>query len=100
MDDLLGHSVSYRVALGPQAGRKVFTLQTIPAKDNANRGDKKLAKASGFSVHAGVAAQKICADEELKTHITETAYHTVLSAYSWKACSNHYVDIFRSLLSE
>jgi len=28
MDDLLGHSITYRVAMGPHAGQKVFTLQT------------------------------------------------------------------------
>jgi hypothetical protein len=31
MQQLLGCSVSYRVAIGPQQGRKVFTLQTIAA---------------------------------------------------------------------
>ena len=28
---LQSHSVTYRVAVGPQQGKKVFTLQTIPA---------------------------------------------------------------------
>jgi hypothetical protein len=32
MDDLLGHSITYRVAVGPRAGQKVFTLQTVPAR--------------------------------------------------------------------
>ena len=27
MNQLLGHSITYRIALGPQVGRKVFTLQ-------------------------------------------------------------------------
>ena len=31
MTPLLGHSITYRIAVGPQAGRKVFTLQTLPA---------------------------------------------------------------------
>jgi len=31
MNQLLGHSITYRIAVGPQAGRKVFTLQTLPA---------------------------------------------------------------------
>ena len=30
LDQLLGHSITYRIALGPHAGRKVFTLQTLP----------------------------------------------------------------------
>jgi hypothetical protein len=29
MDDLIGHSITYRVALGPRAGQKVFTLHTV-----------------------------------------------------------------------
>ena len=33
MDQLLGHSIAYRIAVGPQAGRKVSTLQTLPAWD-------------------------------------------------------------------
>ena len=56
MSQLLGHSITYRVAVGPQAGRKVFTLQTLPASepyDYANAAGK----VSGFSLHAGVAAR-------------------------------------------
>jgi hypothetical protein len=30
MNQLLGHSITYRIALAPQVGRKVFTLQTLP----------------------------------------------------------------------
>ena len=30
LDQLLGHSITYRIAVGPHAGRKVFTLQTLP----------------------------------------------------------------------
>ena len=30
---LQGHSITYRIALGPQAGRKVLTLQTLPPVD-------------------------------------------------------------------
>ncbi len=33
MDPLLGHSIAYGTAVGPQAGRKAFTLQTLPACD-------------------------------------------------------------------
>jgi hypothetical protein len=31
MVQLLGSSVTYRIAIGPRQGRKVFTLQTLPA---------------------------------------------------------------------
>jgi len=29
MDDLLGHSITYRIAVGPHQGQKAFTLQTL-----------------------------------------------------------------------
>jgi hypothetical protein len=32
MDDLVGYSITYRVAVGPRAGQKVFALQTVPAQ--------------------------------------------------------------------
>jgi hypothetical protein len=32
LDDLIGHSITYRIAVGPRAGQKVFTLQTVPAQ--------------------------------------------------------------------
>ncbi len=56
INQLLGSSITYRIAIGPQQGRKVFTLQTLP-----DCGDDPLAstvgKVAGFSLHAGVAAQ-------------------------------------------
>jgi len=56
MQQVIGCSVSYRIAVGPQQGRKVFTLQTIPAWQEDDR-FTQVAKESGFSLHAGVAAQ-------------------------------------------
>jgi hypothetical protein len=56
MQQVLGCSVSYRIAVGPQQGRKVFTLQTIPVWEDDDR-FAQVAKESGFSLHAGVAAQ-------------------------------------------
>ncbi len=44
MDQLAGHSITYRIALGPQAGRKVFALQTLPACDPGNRLGDSLGK--------------------------------------------------------
>ncbi|MEQ8630552.1 MAG: transposase, partial [Gammaproteobacteria bacterium] len=51
------HSVTYRVALGPQKGRKVFTLQTIPPRPEYSSHNARVAKLNGFSLHAGVAAR-------------------------------------------
>ena len=57
MDQLLGHSITYRIAVGPQAGRKVFTLQTLPASDPEEPFGDAVGKVAGFSLHAGVAAR-------------------------------------------
>ncbi len=56
MQQLIGCTVSYRIAVGPQQGRKVFTLQTLPAVEEDDR-YAQVAKEAGFSLHAGVAAQ-------------------------------------------
>ena len=55
MDQLLGSSITYRIAVGPRQGRKVFTLHTLPACDESF-GDG-VGKVGGFSLHAGVAAR-------------------------------------------
>jgi hypothetical protein len=57
MDQLLGHSITYRIAVGPQAGRKVFTLQTLPARNPEEQYSDTAGKIAGFSLHAGVAAR-------------------------------------------
>jgi hypothetical protein len=44
-------SISYRIALGKDAGKKVFTLKTLSAKDEDNYGH--LARIECFSLHAG-----------------------------------------------
>ena len=49
-------ATTYRIAVGPQAGRKVFTMQTLPACEPDDYADTA-GKASGFSLHAGVAAR-------------------------------------------
>lgn len=64
MQALLAHSITYRIAVGPRAGRKVFTLQSLPA---GNEPYEPFGTApgpvGGFSLHAGVAAR---ADERKK----------------------------------
>ena len=54
LSDLQGHSISYRIALGPQRGRKAFQLQTLAPR--SEDGSECVAQASGFSLHAGVAS--------------------------------------------
>ncbi|GAB5498784.1 MAG: hypothetical protein PsegKO_10950 [Pseudohongiellaceae bacterium] len=54
--DIHSHSVTYRVAIGPQRGRKVFTLQTIPPQPEPASDNARVAKLNGFIPHARVAA--------------------------------------------
>ncbi|MCP5348593.1 MAG: transposase [Pseudomonadales bacterium] len=57
LKDIHGYSVTYRVAIGPQKGRKVFTLQTIAPQPPHSPDNARVAKLNGFSLHAGVAAR-------------------------------------------
>jgi len=50
MDGLRMRSITYRIATGAQAGRKVATLQTIPADADAPEG--AAGKVGGFSLQA------------------------------------------------
>jgi ribosomal protein S27E len=55
LDDLLGHSITYRIAVGPRAGQKLFTLQTVAPRLQGPEGEPNgAARAGGFSLHAGV----------------------------------------------
>jgi hypothetical protein len=56
MQQLHGHSISYRIAIGSQQGRKVFMLQTLPAEEDTGS-SARVAKVAGFSLHAGIAAE-------------------------------------------
>jgi hypothetical protein len=63
INQLHGHSITYRIAVGPHRGRKAFTLQTLPASqepfvDTANT-------VAGFSLHAGVNV-KACERKKLE----------------------------------
>jgi len=57
LSHLLGSSINYRIAIGPQQGRKVFTLQTLPDCSADNPLAHTVGKAAGFSLHAGVATR-------------------------------------------
>ena len=62
-EELMGASITYRIAIGPQQGRTVFTLQTLPA--GAEPGDDGVGKVAGFSLHAGVAAARLAGHFDL-----------------------------------
>ncbi len=57
MPDLVGHSITYRIAVGPHRGRKVFTLQTLPICDEEDWATGGPGNVAGFSLHAGVAVK-------------------------------------------
>jgi hypothetical protein len=58
LDDLMGHSITCRIAVGPRAGQKLFTLQTVPARLHGLEGNiNGAATSAGFSLHAGIDLQ-------------------------------------------
>jgi hypothetical protein len=74
---LFGSSITYRIALGPQQGRKVMTLQTIPDCGD-NPSTTRVGNLAGFSLHAGVATQanERAKLERLCRYITRPAVST------------------------
>jgi hypothetical protein len=75
---LLGHSITYRIAVGPQQGRKVFTLQTLPDCESDNPFSNSVGEVAGFSLHAGVATKtnERVKLERLSRYITRPAVST------------------------
>jgi hypothetical protein len=63
MPQILGSSISYRIAVGPQQGRKAFMIRTIRPLDRPDPGLERVAKASGFSLHAGVSCEALQKDK-------------------------------------
>ncbi len=55
--DAQERSITYRIAVGPYQGRKVFSLQTLPPQAETVKGSARVALVAGFSLHAGVAAE-------------------------------------------
>ncbi len=74
---LLGSSITYRIALGPQQGRKVMTLRTSPDCGD-DQFATRVANVAGFSLHAGVAtkANERAKLERLCRYITRPAVST------------------------
>jgi hypothetical protein len=57
MPQILGSSFSYRFAVGPQQGYKAFMIRTIRPLERPDPGVERVAKVSGFSLHAGVGCE-------------------------------------------
>ena len=52
-----GFSTTYRIAIGDNQGRKVFTLQTIPPREYQGVESDRVANVAGFNLHAGVMSE-------------------------------------------
>ena len=57
MQQIQGHSITYRIAVGEQQGQKIFTLQTLPPSDNKSN-ETQIGQIAGFSLHAGIIARR------------------------------------------
>ena len=55
MGAIVGASITYRLAFGPNAGRKALTLQTVQVRTEQRKGDDLVSQQAGFSLHAGIA---------------------------------------------
>jgi hypothetical protein len=73
-DQLAGASIHYRIAIGPNAGRKALTLRTVPAQPEPFA-STLLAKQPGFSLHAATVCEANQRDklEKLCRYITRPA---------------------------
>jgi len=49
--------ITYRLAFGPNAGKKALTLQAVPVSDGQARPTELVSKQADFSLHAGVAGK-------------------------------------------
>ena len=79
MNHFQGSSITYKIAVGSQQGRKVMTIKTLPSRDGEDESNGHyLAKASGFSLHAGVSAKPYQRDkvERLCRYIARPAVST------------------------
>jgi ribosomal protein S27E len=57
MHDIIGASITYRLAFGSNASKKALTLQAVPVSDKRGTQSKLVSKQAGFSLHAGVACK-------------------------------------------
>ena len=51
MQQLYGHSITYRITLGPHQGCKVFTLQSLPPVEEPKKDSNRVANVAGFGLH-------------------------------------------------
>ena len=82
MAKLLGHSITYRIAVGPQGGRKVYTLQTLPGNEADER--KKLERLCRYISRSAVSEKRLSLKPggnvhyQLKTPYRDGTTHVIL----------------------
>lgn len=69
MQSLIGHSITYRIATGPRQGRKVLTLQTLPATDEPFT--TRVGNVAGFS-------------RQLLLRCSTSCFHAVACMPAWQ----------------
>ena len=57
LDRIISHSITYRIAYGPKAGQKVFTIKTQDPEEHTLQGGLT-ANEQGFSMHAGTCCEQ------------------------------------------
>ena len=74
LDQLIGASIHYRIAIGPNAGKKALILRTVPGQPEPFA-STLLAKQPGFSLHAATRCEANQRDklEKLCRYITRPA---------------------------
>lgn len=75
INEYQSYSINYRISVGSQKGKKVFSLQTLPPVIEEERDKKLVGKVSGFSLHAGVSTRAYQRDklERLCRYISRPA---------------------------
>jgi len=57
MSAIVGAAITYRLAFGPNAGKKALTLRTVPANTSETKSNGLVSRQGGFSLHAGAACK-------------------------------------------
>ena len=114
MHGIIGASITYRLAFGPNTGRKALTLQAVPANNGRKKMGELVSKQAGFPLHTGVSCksnqrkklERLCryitrpaiAEQRLslasngnvivalKTHYDDGTSHVVLSPMEFMGC--------------
>ena len=80
LQKLQGHSITYRIAMGPQAGRKVLTacrgpVQTIPAWEEDECGTGQLGRFGGFSLYGGGLPSRVAVNTRERKKLERICLH-------------------------